>query len=135
MKSSKLNALIAASLLVALSVGCGGFKRPWRDYSKRPFNAAEWRAGDKIERGRMSLDFQAMRRELQGKDPNGIREMLGEPDLKKTIEGLEVWFYRVDIGIAGGMDLIPVSFDKKGRSMYGMVRGSTFSAMAKEEDL
>ena len=135
MSSPKFNALIALSLIIAVSLGCAGFKRPWRDYSERPFDAAEWRSGDKIERGRMSRDFQSMRRELQGKDTNGIREMLGAPALKKTIERREVWFYRVDIGIPGGMDLIPVSFDEKGRSMYGMVQGSTFSAMAKEEDL
>ena len=83
----------------------------------------------------MSGDFRGMRSELDGRTQQSILEMLGEPDIKRTIEGREVWFYRVDIGIPGGMDLMPVSFDPKKGSMFGMVRGSTFSAMAKEEDL
>lgn len=112
-----------------------GIKKPWRDYSRRPFDSKEWREGDKIERGRMSGDFQRLRTDLEGHTPQTIAEMLGEPDIKKTIEGREVWFYRVDIGIPGGMDLMPVSFDPKKGSMFGMVRGSTFSGMAKEEDL
>jgi len=60
---------------------------------------------------------------------------LGEPDLKKTIEGKEVWFYRVDLGIVGAMDLVPVSFDEKGRGLVGYSHGATRSMMEKEEDL
>lgn len=126
---------IAVLALIFLTAGCMGIKKPWRDYSQRPFDAKEWREGDKIERGRMSGDFRGMRSELDGRTQQSILEMLGEPDIKRTIEGREVWFYRVDIGIPGGMDLMPVSFDPKKGSMFGMVRGSTFSAMAKEEDL
>lgn len=128
--------LLPLSLLVFVSVGCiPGMKKPWREYSKLPFDAAAWRAGDKIERGRMASDFQGLRRELHGHSQDQIRQMLGEPDLTKTIEGRQVWLYRVDIGIVGGMDLVPVSFDQKGKSMFGMARGGTFSAMEKEEDL
>lgn len=128
--------LLPLAILAFVGSGCiPGMKRPWRDYSQRPFDAAAWREGDKIERGRMASDFQGMRRNLQGHRPDKIVETLGEPDLKKTIEGKDVWFYRVDIGIAGGMDLVPVSFDQKGLSSWGMARGGTFSAMAKEEDL
>ena len=128
--------LLPLAILVVVSAGCiPGMKRPWRDYSERPFDAAAWRDGDKIERGRLASDFEGIRSALRGHTPDEIREMLGEPDLKKTIEGRQVWFYRVDIGIVGGMDLVPVSFDQKGVSMYGMVTGGTFSMMAKEEDL
>jgi len=62
-------------------------------------------------------------------------KLLGEPDLKKTIEKSEVWFYRVDQGIPGAMDLIPVSFDEKGRGQVGYAHGGTMSIMAKEEEL
>lgn len=128
---------VLAILMIALIAGlaCSGMKRPWRDYSEKKFSSAEWLAGDKIERGRMSRDFITSRKTFAGLTPEGLTELLGPPDLKKTIEKREVWFYRVDIGIMGGMDLIPFSFDDKGRSSFGMVTGSTFSAMAKEEDL
>lgn len=138
MNSARSFARLLLPLVILVIVGSGcipGMKRPWRDYSKRSFDAAAWREGDTIERGRMASDFQGMRRELKGHQPAKIVEMLGEPDLKKTIENKEVWFYRVDIGIVDGMDLVPVSFDQKGLSSWGMARGGTFSAMAKEEDL
>ena len=133
----KGTANLTACLLIIAAVGlcCAGFKRPWRDYSQKPFTSAEWLAGDKIERGRMIGDFKTLRSALAGLTPETVTSTLGPPDLKKTIEKREVWFYRVDIGIMGGMDLLPVSFDEKGKSMFGMVTGSTFSAMAKEEDL
>lgn len=134
-RSNRSGTAVAALMLIFVVTGCAGIKKPWRDYSKLPFNSADWKTGDKIERGRMSQDWQKLRNDLQGRTPDTVREMLGEPDLKRTIENREVWFYRVDIGIAGGMDLIPVSFDDKGKSMFGMVRGSTFSAMAKEDEL
>lgn len=60
---------------------------------------------------------------------------LGEPDLKKTIENREVWFYRVDLGIAGAMDVFPVSFDQKGKGSMRLVRGGTISILAKESEL
>ena len=133
----KGTANFAACLLIiaAVGVGCAGFKRPWRDYSDKPFSSAEWIAGDKIERGRMNHDIFKKRREFTGLTPEGLAEKLGPPDLKRTIERREVWFYRVDIGVVDGMDLVPFSIDEKGKSMFGMVTGSTFSSMAKEEDL
>ncbi len=133
----KNRANVMAILMIAVIAGlaCSGMKRPWRDYSQKPFTSAEWLAGDKIERGRMIGDFKTLRSALAGLTPETVTSTLGPPDLKKTIEKREVWFYRVDIGINGGMDLLPVSFDEKGKSMFGMVTGSTFSAMAKEEDL
>lgn len=133
----KNSANVLAILMIAVIAGlaCSGMKRPWRDYSQKPFTSAEWLAGDKIERGRMIGDFKTLRSALAGLTPETVTSTLGPPDLKKTIEKREVWFYRVDIGIIGGMDLLPVSFDEKGKSMFGMVTGSTFSAMAKEEDL
>jgi hypothetical protein len=121
-------------VLAFVGLGCAGTKRPWRDYSDKPFSSAEWLAGDKIERGRMVHSmFRNPAVEI------GSRELaaqtLGPPDLKKTIEGKEVWFYRVDIGIMGAMDVVPVSFDEKGRGSVGYAHGGTMSIMAKESEL
>jgi hypothetical protein len=35
----------------------GLVKNPFRDYSEKPFSAAEWRGGDAVERGRMYSDL------------------------------------------------------------------------------
>jgi hypothetical protein len=130
--------VLSTVILMAVAVGCAGVKRPWRDYSKRDFSSADWLAGDKIERGRMASDMYC-NEFIKCKAEVSTREQaiksLGEPDLKKTIEGKEVWFYRVDIGIAGGMDLVPVSFDEKGRGLVGYTHGGTRSIMEKESEL
>ncbi len=128
------NFLIVIALISITSAGCMGIKKPWRDYTTKPFDSKEWLAGDKIDRGRMVIDL-AKQRQPSGLTKEGVVEMLDEADLKKTIEGKDVWFYRVDIGIAGGRDLPPVSFDEKGRSSYGMAEGGTFSMTKKEADL
>src|SRR5688572_11857015 len=134
MKSSNTNALIALALLVAVSLGCAGMRKPWRDYSERTFDSKVWLASDGVERGRMVHDI-FEKRITDGEDREGVKTLLGEPDTKKTIEGKEVWFYSVDLGIAGGMDLLPISFDKKGTAYAGVVRGSTISILAKSDEI
>ena len=127
---------LAACMLIldVAALGCAGMKRPWRDYSDKPFSSADWLAGDKIERGRMVHSMyrnpavEVSSKELAAKS-------LGEPDIKKTIEGKEVWFYRVDIGIMDAMDLVPISFDDKGHGSVGYAHGGTMSIMEKESDL
>jgi hypothetical protein len=131
---NRLNLLLVAFIVSSVGLGCMGIRKPWRDYSERPFDGAEWRAGDAIERGRMNRT-RDMRQKTTGLSKDETLALLGEPDLKKEVEGREVWFYRVDIGVFDAMDLVPISFDEKGRSRYGMVRGSTFSTMAKENEL
>ncbi len=125
-------------LLTMLGLGCSGIKRSRRDYSERPFSSADWLAGDRIERGRMIRDMYC-NEFIKCKADVSTREQavktLGDPDLKKTIENREVWFYRVDLGVTGGMDLLPISFDEKGRGLVGYSHGGTRSIMAKEEDL
>jgi hypothetical protein len=127
-------AFFCLSLLLLCVLACAGVKNPLRDYTPKDFNSAEWLAGDRVERGRM---VQNMYRnpELKISTREDAVRTLGEPDLKKTIENNEVWFYRVDIGIVGGMDLIPISFDPKGRGSYGYAHGGTMSIMAKEDEL
>ena len=133
-----LVSVFSLAILAAVAAGCAGVKRPWRDYSERPFSSADRLSGDKIERGRMVHDMycnQFIKCKAEVSTREQAVKSLGEPDIKKTIEGNEVWFYRVDIGIAGGMDLVPVSFDEKGRGLVGYSHGGTRSMMEKESDL
>jgi len=121
-------------ILAALNLACAGFKKPWRDYSPIPFSSEDWLAGDKIERGRMLRDmYRNPNLDIGNRD--SAKRSLGEPDLKKTIENKEVWFYRMDLGISGAMDLIPISFDEKGRGSSGYAHGGTMSMAEKEVDL
>lgn len=130
--------MVCLAILVIVNLACSGMKKPWRDYSPRPFSSVDWLAGDKIERGRMTgdmycNDFIKCKAEVSTRDV--ALKTLGEPDLKKTIENREVWFYRVDLGIAGARDVFPVSFDQKGKGSVGVVRGGTISILAKESEL
>jgi len=111
-----------------------GFKKPWRDYSPKPFSSAEWIAGDAIERGRMSRDlFIQHTRGLGSQDD--VVKLLGQPDVKKTVENREVWLYRIDYGIPDAMDAIPLSFDAKGQGSIGYVKDGTISIAVKEKEL
>lgn len=134
MQDQRLNLFFCFVIFAALGFGCAGIKRPWRDYSDKQFSSAEWLVGDKIERGRMVHSmFRNPAVEVGSQEL--AEKCLGKPDIKKTIDNREVWFYRVDIGIAGGMNLVPVSFDDKGRGQIGYAHGGTMSIMAKEEEL
>lgn len=129
-----VNLVLCLGLFSFLTLGCMGSRKPWRDYSDKPFNAQEWLAGDRIERGRMKWDI-FKKRIPSGKTREQVLQIFGESDIKKTIEGREVWFYRIDIGIPDGTNLFPISFDQKGRAFAGVVRGSTISIGLNEDDI
>ena len=132
--NAKQNLIVCILILGTLNLACMGLKKPWRNYEPKPFSSAEWLAGDKVERGRMIKDmFRNSEVEVGSRDL--ALKTLGEPDLKKTIENREVWFYRIDFGIPDAMDVIPVSFDEKGRGSVGMARGGTMSIAGKESEL
>ncbi|MBK7394210.1 MAG: hypothetical protein IPI64_13080 [Chloracidobacterium sp.] len=121
-------------ILAAVNLACMGFKKPWRDYSPKPFSSAEWLAGDKIERGRMMRDmFRNPKMDISSRE--AAIKTLGEPDIKKTIENKEVWFYRIDFGIPDALDLMAISFDEKGRGSSGYAHGGTMSMGEKESEL
>lgn len=131
---AKQNLVVCLIILAAINLACMGFKKPWRDYSPKPFSSAEWLAGDKIERGRMMRDmFRNPKMDISTRD--AAVKTLGEPDIKKTIENKEVWFYRIDFGIPDAMDLTAISFDEKGRGSSGYVHGGTMSMGEKESEL
>ena len=129
-----IDLVLSGIFIAAVTLGCAGVKRPWRDYSPIPFNSAAWLAGDKVERGRM-LRSMFRNPDVDLTDRSAAIKTLGEADIKKTIENKEVWFYRIDQGIVGAMDLIPVSFDDKGRGSVGFAKGGTMSIAAKEDEL
>lgn len=132
--TAKGNLAVCLLVLAALNLACMGMKKPWRDYSPKPFSSAEWLAGDKIERGRMMKDmFRNPKLEIGNRDL--ALKSLGEADIKKTIEGKEVWFYRIDFGIPGALDLTAISFDEKGRGSSGYAHGGTMSMGEKESEL
>jgi hypothetical protein len=128
-------AFLCLALVLFAGLACMGIKKPWRSYSQIPFSSEGWLAGDHVERGRMNNDmFRNPKLHIATRDE--ALQSLGEPDIKKTIEGKEVWFYRVELGFGPeGMDLIPISFDQKGRGSFGYSYGDTGAIMAKESEL
>jgi hypothetical protein len=132
--TSKLNLALCLLLLVSFGLGCSGFRKPWRTYTPKPFDSKEWLAGDRIERGRMTTDLFRSRKG-NAKSHEEIAALLGQPDRKATVEGKEVWLYKTDIGIMDALDNLPISFDEKGRSSMGVVRGGTISIGVKDDEL
>ena len=128
------NFVFCILILAAVNLGCMGFKKPWRNYEPKPFSSEEWLAGDKIERGRMQNDM-FRNRKIEIANRSLAVKTLGEPDLKRNIERSEVWFYRIDFGIPGALDLMAISFDEQGRGTWGYAHGGTMSMAAKEEEL
>ena len=63
---------------------------------------------------------------LNGKSRDGILELLGEPDKKRTGE-TEIWLYQIEVGGEKPIRYFPVSFDRNGRASSGMAKGGTFS--------
>ncbi|HEX8734440.1 MAG TPA: hypothetical protein VF721_03905 [Pyrinomonadaceae bacterium] len=118
-------------LAIAFSSGaCGMVKNPYRDYSERPFSSAEWLTGDTVERGRMYSDLFDSRA-VDGKSKEEIVELLGEPEKKISVEGREVWLYRVEHSSQTPMQYFPVSFDTKRGAFAGRVKGGTVSIRVK----
>ncbi|HEX8249735.1 MAG TPA: hypothetical protein VF599_16270 [Pyrinomonadaceae bacterium] len=112
------------------SSACGLVKSPFRDYSEKPFSAAEWRGGDAVERGRMYSDLFG-NRALDGKSKDEIAALLGEPEKKISVEGREVWLYRVEHAYQTPMKYFPVSFDTKRGAFAGRVKSGTVSILVK----
>lgn len=119
---------LAVLLSAALCAACGAIKNPLRSYSPRPFDAKEWRAGDAIERGRM-MHSMYDDRAIDGKSPQELRELLGEPDKKKNVEGDEVWLYRVDLGHNQEIPYLPVTLDAPRGARIGMNNGGKYSLL------
>jgi len=123
---------IALLLLLSVVLACG-LKKPWRDYKAKPFDSEKWRNGDRIDRGTMYADL-FMKRTLNGKTRDQVLQLLGAPDKKASVEGREVWLYRVDIVGEWMRPCFPVSFEPGGKTFAGMVHGGTMSMLTEEAE-
>lgn len=126
---------IAALSLCLLAIAfsnsaCGLIKNPYRDYAEKPFSAPEWLSGDSVERGRMYGDLFS-NRTLDGKSKDEIAKLLGEPEKKISVEGRDVWLYRVEHAYQTPMKYFPVSFDTKRGAFAGRVKSGTVSILVK----
>ena len=128
---SMVNLTLCVAVIALFGLGCGLVKNPFRDYSRKPFNSAEWINGDAVERGRMYPDL-FLSRKLNGKSPDDVINLLGEPDKKRTVEGREVWLYYVLHQYNTPMKYFPVSFEPKSGAFGGQVNGGTMSMVVEE---
>jgi len=130
--SATVSSLLALFLLFSVSVACG-LKKPWRDYKAKPFDSEKWRNGDRIDRGTMYADL-FMKRTLNGKTQDEVLQLLGKPDKKATVEGREVWLYRLEVVGEWTSPCFPVSFEPGGRTFAGMVHDGTMSMIVEESE-
>jgi len=129
---SPVNLSFCLILILSVNLGCLNVRRPWRDYSDKPFNSQEWLAGDAIERGRMYSDIYNSRT-LEGKSREYVVIVLGEPDKKATVEGREVWLYRIENRFHNRLNQFPVTFEGGKGAMAGGAKGGTGSMIVDEE--
>jgi hypothetical protein len=125
------SAILAVLMILGVGLACNGIKKPWRDYTKKPFDSQQWKAGDPQTRGTMYFDL-FVKRKLTGKSPNEVLELLGPPDKKTSSEGLEVWLYRIEIVGEWDRPAFPVSLDKNGKAFAGRVKDGTMSMIVEE---
>lgn len=131
MSNSIASAGLALVLVMIVGLACAGIKKPWRNYDKKPFDSQQWKKGDAQTRGTMYFDL-FVKRKLTGKSQAEVLDLLGEPDKKTTIEGLEVWLYRIEIVGEWNRPAFPVSFDKNGKAFGGSVKDGTMSMIVEE---
>jgi hypothetical protein len=131
LSNSVLNLPVCVVLIALFGLGCGLVKNPLRDYSPKPFNAADWLKGDAVERGRMYSDVFSSR-VLDGKNQEDVKKLLGEPDKKQTVENREVWLYYVEHRYNTPMKYFPVSFEARRGAFAGRVKGGTISLVVEE---
>ena len=124
--------LIAFFLLLSVILACG-LRKPWRDYKARPFDSEKWRNGDRVDRGTMYADL-FMKRTLNGKTQDEVLQLLGKPDKKASVEGREVWLYRLEVVGEWTSPCFPVSFEPGGRTFSGMVHDGTMSMIVEESE-
>lgn len=112
----------ASLLLLLISLGgCAGFNRLGRSYEPVPFNSQKWRDGDAQVRGTMFLDL-FKKRIVNGKTKDEILALLGEPDKKTSVDGSEIWQYKIEFAGENPAQTFSVTFDKNGKATMGASR-------------
>jgi len=130
--AKSVSSLIACGLLLSVVIACG-LRKPWRDYKEKPFDSEKWRNGDRVDRGTMYADL-FIKRTLNGKSRDEVLQLLGKPDKKATVEGREVWLYRIEVVGEWTSPCFPVSFEPGNKTFGGMVHGGTMSMIVEESE-
>jgi hypothetical protein len=117
-------------LMLLVSVSCG-LKKPWRSYEQQPFDSQKWRDGDDITRGTMIFDLHG-KRTLSGQSKEGVVTLLGEPDKKRSGNGVDVWLYQIEVVGEKPIRFFAVSFDRNGKASSGEAKGGTLSLVVDE---
>ena len=116
--SKKFTAPISIFLLLVMLLGCSGLNRLGRSYEQIPFDSQKWRESDAQVRGTMFIDL-FKKRTVNGKTKDEVLAMLGEPDKKSTVNGLEIWHYQVEFAGENPTQYFPITFDKNGKATMG----------------
>jgi hypothetical protein len=127
-KARGINSVPALLLAAFAVIACSSLIK---DYKPREFDSAKWKSGNHTVRGTMYFDL-FEKHSLTNKTRDEVLELLGPPDKKVTIEGREVWLYRIDVRGEWTRPVFPVSFEPGGKTFAGMVKDGTMS-MIKEE--
>ncbi len=123
-------ASVCLLLMLVMNVSCG-LKNTGRSYEQQPFESQKWRDGDDISRGTMIIDLHR-KRMLSGQSKEGVVALLGEPDKKRSGNGLEVWLYQIEVKGEKPTQFFAVSFDRNGRASSGEAKDGTLSLTVDE---
>jgi hypothetical protein len=129
-KMRLINSGIALLLIVSAVLACRNFVK---DYKPREFDSATWKSGNHTVRGTMYFDL-FDKHTLTNKRRDEVLQLLGPPDKKVTIEGREVWLYRIDVRGEWTRPVFPVSFEPGGKTFAGMVKDGTMSMINEESE-
>jgi hypothetical protein len=129
-KACGINSAVALLLTIFAIIACSSFVK---DYKPREFDSAKWKNGNRTVRGTMYFDL-FEKHTLSNKTRDDVVQLLGEPDKKVTVEGREVWLYRIDIRGEWSRPCFPVSFEPGGKTFAGMVHRGTMSMLTEEAE-
>jgi hypothetical protein len=125
------SAAIAGFLFLSVVLACG-LRKPWADYTPKPFDSEKWHKGNRTVRGTMYFDL-FEKHTLSGKTKEEVVQLLGEPDKKVQVEGREVWLYRLDVVGEWTSPCFPVSFEPNGKTFAGRIKNGTMSMIVEEK--
>jgi hypothetical protein len=126
-----VSSVVAGLLFLSVVLACG-LRKPWKDYTPKPFDSEKWRNGNRTDRGTMYFDL-FEKRTLNGKSREQVVQLLGEPDKKVSVEGREVWLYRLDVVGEWTSPCFPVSFEPNGKTFAGRIKNGTMSMIVEEK--
>ncbi len=124
-----VNSAVALVLFVCAVMACSSLIK---DYKPKPFDSEKWRHGNRTVRGTMYFDL-FEKHTLTNKTRDEVVQLLGEPDKKLSVEGREVWLYRLDVRGEWTSPCFPVSFEPNGKTFAGRIKNGTMSMIVEEK--